>query len=158
MQLGGNIAVTESSSIPEKGDPKNGVLLSFSPSFGIFVADRLELNMYMGYSTAFGDLYQSSPHNIRIGTGLRFLFAFGQSVAVPYIGFTTGPQFSVPDSGDTRILVNVSLPVGVLFALNHHVALDVGTALSMDFMASGYKGQVAQITMPIGYFGLECFF
>jgi hypothetical protein len=142
---------------PDGGNSESGVQLNISPSFGGFVANNFLLQGGLAIQSGFGDLYDGEPTEVSFGFGFDYLFNFG-SIVVPHVGFMLGPAFEVPDqdNAETTTSIVLSIPAGILIALNEHVALDLGTRLDLSIGVSGDKATI--INLPIGFLGVRSFF
>ena len=141
--------------IPDGGNSQSGFRLEIAPHFGVFVVDGLELLFTTAMTIPFGDLYGSAPKNIGLFFGLRYVFDLGGPV-LPYLGIAFGPDFLVPDRGDTQTFFGFQLPLGILIALNRHVAINVGVKPGFAFGIGSARG--TWIRIPMGYLGVDAFF
>ena len=155
MQLGGKFTLNVDTTIPEGGNGQSGFRLEVSPHFGVFVADGFELFFATAIVVPFGDLYGNAAKNIGFFFGLRYVFDLGGRV-LPYLGIAFGPDFIVPERGNTQAFFGFNLPLGILIALNQHVAINVGLAPSFAFGVSDVRG--AMIRIPMAFLGVDAFF
>lgn len=157
MTLGGTAAFTFMDAIPDQGDSQTGWLLTISPSAGYFLIDNLMLEGAVGLTMYGGDMFdaiQNKTKTISFDVGARYFIPMG-SLAF-YAGAKLGMAFNIPEEGDTTKALAISVPAGVLWALNSHVAIDLG--LRFTYNMSLEDGGSDAIVMPIGYFGLQAFF
>jgi hypothetical protein len=155
MTLGGKFTFSVDHVDPESGGGATGVKMEFSPSFGIFIVRNLLLSTRLTIELGVGDLYDNEPKTIGFGIGLTYIFNFFTRVA-PYVGFGIGPDFLIPDQGDTQTLLGISFPFGILIALNRHVAIDVGSSINLGLDVTDPKSTILEV--PIGYLGVRAFF
>ena len=153
MQLGGNVAFMVDMVMPEEGDSVTGYQLNLSPSVGYFLMDNLELIGELGISMGFGDLYEKSAKGLSLGVGAKYFMPMG-SMSV-YFGLTLGMGFFIPDEGDTTKMLGIAVPIGILYALNEWVAIDLGLRIQYNM---GLDKQGSTLNLPIGYFGVQAFF
>jgi hypothetical protein len=155
MQLGGKLSLTVDTAIPEGGSGQSGFQLEVSPHFGVFVADGFELMFTTAIVVPFGDMYDNAPKNIGFFFGLRYVFDLGGPV-LPYLGIAFGPDFVVPSRGSTQTFFGFNLPMGILIALNRHVAINIGVAPAFAFGIGDVRGTMIRI--PMGFLGVDAFF
>jgi Outer membrane protein beta-barrel domain len=155
MTLGGQLAFEVDHFSGQGNNDLDGAVLAIQPSLGYFIVDNLLLGGHVNFSMGIGDLHDTDPTVVGFGADLRYLFNFG-SVVVPYAGIGLGPLFQIPDEGDTDFGLELSFPLGLQIALNHHVALVVGTELDVVFFVS--DPQYTRLHVPIGYLGVVGYF
>ena len=163
MMLSGSLSVMPKVTAPlsGSGSAKSGVLLSLTPGMGIFVAKHFALEFDLGLSKGAGDLYNSTSWTLGMDLGFGVYPNLGTFGAL-YVRLLVGPQVSIPSgSGSSSVpaLVsfNVSIPFGVLIAVNEHVAVDVGLRIQTTVWTQGSSSGVI-LQVPIGYFGVRSFF
>jgi hypothetical protein len=163
FELGGQLALTIDHYDPDGFDSQTGYRVSLTPKFGYFVIDNLELNAEFTFATAFHDLYEDSPKWIEFGLGARYLFSIGG--IHPYLGANFGMIFTLyPETEDTMDHTSknmlLSFPIGVLIALNDHVALDFGIKIKCMIHIKDNDEDVGLtvLSIPIGFLGVQGFF
>ena len=156
MQLGGNVSFRGEVVAPDGGDNVTGYELSFSPNFGIFVVEGLELLVRVTAQASFGDLNENDSNLYGFDGGVRYHFP--TTAVVPYVGVELGYSVLVPKGGsslDDLDIFNLSIPAGILIALNESVAVDVGVRFNYQELLDG-SGSI--INVPVGYLGVQAFF
>ena len=153
MQVGGSASfnVEQVSSVAVT----RGYRFSVSPGFGYFVIDRLELRVGAGFDVPFGSLHQDATKTVFVDGGARYYLDAGHGL-YPYLGAAAGPLLAILDTGETSTSIAFSIPFGLLYAFNRHVALDVGARV--DYSRVLTNGSGSTLTVPIGYFGVQAFF
>ncbi len=111
--------------------------LTISPTVGYFVMDNLAVIVDADIIYPMG--FDGAELDYGIGAGAKYYHDLGSVIAYggALIGYADALSFSVP--------------LGVLFPLNEHVALDFGAELNYDTDAS-------QLTTPAGWMGVAAFF
>jgi hypothetical protein len=153
---------------PDGGESATGFLFEFEPFFGGFVVRNLLIGGSFNVRSGFGELYEGPPHcsspwveggdtEVGFAFELQYLFNFGSRV-VPYLGFSFGPGFCVPepDNIETNVDLRMRFPAGLLIALNAHVAINIGMRFELDAGVSGDKSTI--IRVPIGFLGVNAYF
>ena len=153
MQLGGSVSLTPNVLMPEQGSNSTSFSFTFAPNVGYFVIDNLELTGGVGAVVFFGDNTDNLPKLVGFDLGARYLLPLGS--LAPYFGLSLGMGFTIPSQGDTFKTFRINAPLGLLFALNQHVAIDVGLRVRFSI---GLDDQGNQLLLPIGYLGLQAFF
>jgi hypothetical protein len=154
MQLGGGLAFRIDAVMPDEGDTTTGYVLGIEPSFGYFIIDGLEVVGNVGVDLSFGDLYTDSDIPIWFTVGARYVIDLGM-IIYPYAGAQVGMRFDIPNEGDTTKWLLLDVPLGVMLALNEHVALDLGARVDVGIYLD--DPGMTQLMVPIGYFGVEAF-
>ena len=163
MQLGGVATFDIDMEMPDKGDSVTGFALDVAPSFGYFIIDNLELSVGASAGMGFGDLYENAAKTFGFGLGAKYFIALGPVVG--YAGLGVGMDFVMTDDvtvdnvtvdGATTKALALGVPLGVLYPLNEHVAMDLGTVIS--YSMSLEDGGGASLNVPIGYLGVQAFF
>lgn len=131
--------------------PKGGhaiVGLDIAPSFDYFVSRGFSL----GISTSVGRVSLTGDHPWKFSIFPRGIYhvEFG-GLIYPYFGASAGVEWSTEIKGIAFLL---AAPVGILIALNSHVAIDFGVPVQFIFSGDGYLGA----KLPIGYLGVQAFF
>lgn len=155
MQLGGEFTFNVDTMIPDGGNAQSGFRLEIAPHFGVFVADGFELMFTTAMVIPLGDLYENVPKNIGLFFGLRYAFDLGGPV-LPYLGIAFGPDFIIPERGDSQPFFGFRLPLGILIALNRYVAINVGVTPGFSFGLGNARG--TWIRIPMGFLGVDAFF
>ncbi len=153
MQLGGAATFDIDMTMPEVGDGETGFRLNVLPSVGYFLMDNLELVGTAGLGMGFGDLYDPSSTLVGFGVGAKYYMPVSNMFM--YFGAQVGMGFIMPDQGDTLKNLVISIPIGLLFPLNEHVAMDFGTMITYNM---GMDDQGSSLNVPIGYLGVQAFF
>ena len=154
MQLGGVAALDVEMTMPEEGDSTTGYLLGVAPTFGYFIMDNLELFGGINAVMGFGDAYEGAAKNMGFDVGAKYFMGFG--AVTGYAGLSVGMAFMMPDEGDTMKNLLIGVPLGVLYPLNEHVALDLGTVVNYNMSLEDGGG--AFLNVPLGYLGVQAFF
>lgn len=155
LMLGGRLAFDVGHFNPDQGDSQSGVVLDFSPVFGGFAVRNLLLYGGLEVSKGWGDLYENDPTDFGFRFGLQYLFNY-RSIVVPYIGFTLGPTFQFFEGGNSGTAFGMSFPAGILISLNAHVAVNIGTEVTLTIGVDDPEATIVQV--PIGYLGVSAFF
>ncbi|MDJ0765488.1 MAG: hypothetical protein QNJ97_21080 [Myxococcota bacterium] len=165
MQAGGTIALQIDAVKYDDDDIEGGGggVFTFAPMAGYFIMDNLELIADIGFSVNFGDAYPFEEKNFFFDIGAKyFLMQFGAFHL--YAGLLWGMDFLIYDFDDDGTTISqkintmvISVPVGLLFALNQHVAIDLGTRFNFGF-GLGDNPVAFAFSMPIGYLGVQGFF
>lgn len=133
---------------------QTGFEFSLSPRVGYFVVDRLELELALGLSVGFGDGYTSPLVWFTPSLGARYHFELGSRLSL-YVGLEVGLSSSEWAGSFSVHGVLFSVPVGLLVALNHRVALDLGVQPTLEVDPdTGYL----VFTASVGYLGVRAFF
>lgn len=132
--------------IPKDGDTLVG--LNFSPTFNYFVVRNFSLG-FAGSVERASLTAKNLPWNFSLGLSTKYYFDLGP--IYPYVGGGVAMGWKTQIEGLNFIF---SAPVGVLVALNSHVALDFGVPINFYFNRDGYFGA----KLPIGYLGVQAFF
>ena len=120
-----------------------------------YLADGFYLGGGFIIGGGFGDLYSGSTMNISpIQINLGYVVPL--ETVLPYVGFGTGPMFTVPDEGDAAVSLSMTFGAGILVPLNYHVALQIGLHPTVLIGLSNFQGTV--FSMPFGAIGIRGFF
>jgi hypothetical protein len=153
MHLGGTLTFDVDMFMPKEGDSQSGFRLNVAPSLGYFVSDNIEIGGQLLFAMGFGDLYDNSDK--LLGFAAFGKYYVGSGKLRPYAGVGLAMEFVMPDEGDTTKYLAINVPIGLMYSLNSHVALDLG--LSFLF-AMGLDDQGNTMTIPVGYLGVSAFF
>ena len=153
MQLGGVTTFDIDMYMPEEGSNKTGYKIIATPSFGYFISDNLELNGSIQLGTFFGDLYDGFGTVLGFNVGGRYLIDMDSFYL--HLGAQIGMLINMPDEGDNTKTLVIGVPIGLLFPLNQHVALDAGLRVNFNM---GLDDQGNMLNVPIGYLGVQAFF
>jgi hypothetical protein len=163
MQLGGVATFDIDMNMPEEGDSVTGFALNVAPGFGYFIMDNLELFAGLNAGMGFGDMYENAAKTFGFDLGAKYFMCFGPVVG--YAGLGVGMGFVMTDDQDvggvtiegatTKNLV-IGVPLGVLYPLNEHVAMDLGAVINYNMSLEDGGG--AFLNVPIGYLGVQSFF
>ncbi len=162
MQLGGSLTFNTISLVPDEGDSRTMYTLSFQPTFSAFVAKGLQIGGGLGALAWFGDGAEYMSTSVNVFVLVRYVIDT-RTIVSPYFGGRFGASFYLPadesSSDDTSTALFVSVPMGVLLALNKHVALNLGLSVDVYAWLDGdYMEDMVQIQVPVGYVGVEAFF
>jgi hypothetical protein len=152
-QLGGQATVKVSHST--QGTAETATHVALNPGAGWFILDGLELRVGIGFDVLLENGHANSGVVLSGDVGVRWFYQ-GLGSLVPYVGAAVGPSWSFTNTDDTAMTLAMSVPVGMLFAFNPHVALDVGARLDLDVGLQNAQGTTAQLAL--GYFGVQAFF
>ncbi len=152
MQLGGAVTFDINMYMPKSGSNATSYQLGFAPEFGYFIMDNLEILGVLNATMAFGDATDKTKH-IGFGAGARYILKMG--AMSPYFGLLVGMNFAIPDEGSTVKAFDIIAPIGLMYALNEHVALDFGLKVTFSL---GLDDQGNWLMVPIGYLGVQAFF
>jgi outer membrane protein W len=87
-----------------------------------------------------------------LGMGLTGTYYFDLRGALyPYLGVLAGVGYQTQQE---LMLFQLGFPIGILVALNNHVALKMGVPIALNFSTKGFLGA----ELPIGYIGVQAFF
>ena len=158
MQLGGTVNFRGQVFQPDSEDVDSisGYELTFSPGFGIFVAEGLQILANVGVNVGFGELNENQSNVYSIDGGVRYFFP--TSSVVPYVGIQLGFSLVVPKgdgAGDNSEALEIIVPAGALIPLNESVALDLGIRMNYTTFLSGGG---SFIDVPFGFLGVRAFF
>ena len=145
MKAGGRIQMPIT--IPREGDTIVG--LDISPNFDYFVAKSFAI----GFSPSVERKSltgKNIPWSFSLGLSGTYHFDLGGTI-YPYVGAGAGISWKTEVKG---INFALSAPVGILVALNNHVAIDFGVPIKFIFSGEGFLGAL----LPIGYLGVQAFF
>jgi hypothetical protein len=172
MQVGGMIGIeisahkfdTVNADGDSVSDTAGGGIFTFSPDAGYFIINNLELVGGIGFSIPFGGAYDFYPKNIFFDVGARYFFGLSQLLSL-YVGGSFGMNINImeftDDDGNTTKTtlpsILLTVPAGLLIALNRHIALDVGTKFIFDIGVGDNSGDF-WLHIPIAYFGIQGFF
>jgi len=152
-QLGGQASVKVSHST--QGSAETATHVSLTPGAGWFVADGLELRVGLGFDLLLENGHSNNGVAVWGDVGVRWFYR-GLGSIVPYVGAGLGPTAAFTNTDDTAVTLALSAPLGVLFALNRHVGLDVGARFEVDFGLKNSQGTTLQLAL--GYVGVQAFF
>lgn len=162
MELGGTIDFRTDVTIPSEEDSLVGFVLNISPMAGYFVADGLELAAKVGFGFYFGEMYDSDEYDrnadsISFGVGARYFIDLERCI-VPYVGAAFGMNFLLPkgEAADVKKSLAVEVPLGLMIALNEHIAIDLGIMATYIFSLEDEGGST--LSIPVGYMGVQAFF
>ncbi len=164
MQLGGEISINPRVMI-RKGDVPNksegGGIFTFSPFFGYFVIDKLELLFDFYLTVPFGGTDGGSDVVLGFDGGARYFIDF--NVVALYMGGMIGPNWRIPDNPVAPVedYFNINLMVGVLMPLNRHIGVDLGMRMLFNIRVDRDFPDGADrtwISFPMGYLGVSGFF
>jgi len=154
FQLGGNISLGFTRDLERE---RTSFYYYLAPHIGVFLVDGLELKLNLSHQGSF-DERSGSADNFGFGVGLRYIFDTG-TVIYPHLGADVGLSFTGFANDPNAVATAVSVPLGILIALNRHVALDVGIAFSYRKQVGGRMSDHAgYFHVPFGYWGVEAFF
>lgn len=125
--------------------------LSIAPALDYFVSRNFALGIAPKISKE-AISGAASPWFFEAALTGTYYFDLGGAL-YPYIGAKAGIGW-MSAKEKTNFLFTLGAPVGVLVALNNHVALNFGVPINFYFTTDGYQG--AQF--PIGYIGVLAFF
>jgi hypothetical protein len=160
MQLGGSLSFVSNIYLPDEGDSQTMYLLSVQPTFSAFVVKGLEIGGGLGAQAWFGDNSEYMSTSINLFVLVRYVIDT-KSIVSPFFGGRFGVAISIPDeesNADTGYGVAVSLPMGVLLALNKRVAISLGLSVDVTAWMSGSMEDTVVVSVPVGYLGVEAFF
>jgi len=151
MQAGGTVAFVIDFNAAN-GFSRALYSLNIAPEFGYFVIDNLELGARFQFVPTFGD----TPFQgvLALDFGAKYHFKIAPRFAM-YAGLLIGPGIEWVDGQGSTGRFDVELPVGVLFALNQHVALDLGFRFNL---IQNFSPSSTRISIPIGYLGVQSYF
>jgi len=166
MQLSGSVSTSLSASAPltttsAAGLDRSGVWVGVTPGFGIFVANHFALQFDLTLSGGVGTSYSSSPFTVGADVGIGVYPTLGSFGAL-YVRVLAGPSYSSYPatsglSAYSGTAFSLSVPFGILIALNQHVGLDLGMRLNLTVRF--YPGSsMFYLNLPVGYFGVQAFF
>lgn len=142
-------------------DSTTGFVLGVSPSVGYFLADHLELRVALSLSVPFGDLFDGAVHSVGGSLGGRYHVPLGGKLSL-YAGLDLGGSHSWADQlflSFKQSRFTVGVPLGFLVALHKHVAVDAGVRVNVNMLFDGDgSGAGTELSLPIGWFGIEAFF
>ena len=122
-------------------------------SLGYFIMDDLEIDLQLGSGGQFTSPVTGLTMNF--GLGGRYYFAMGD-VYHPYFGAMV--QFDWTKDGTRNWNLNVPLSLGLLLALNSHVAIDLGLTAGLGWGLWTGAGSTPNIFGHVGYVGVRAFF
>ena len=152
-QLGGQ--ATLKASHYTQGTAETATHLSLTPGAGYFLVDGLELRLGLGFDLLLANGHANTGAAVWCDVGVRWFYR-GFGIVVPYVGAAVGPSWVFTNTDDTATTFAVSVPAGVVLALNAHVALDLGARMELDLGVRNAQGTTVQGTL--GYFGVQAFF
>ncbi len=131
--------------------PKNGptiIGLTIAPMFEYFLSRSFALTFAPSIEKpAFN---AQSPLLYALALGGTYYMNLGGAI-YPYIGALAGLG---GQTGEKELHFELGIPLGILVALNSHVALKFGLPVTFYFHQSGYRGA----HIPFGYIGVSAFF
>ena len=156
LMLGGNLSLSANILVPESGSLKTGGGISIDPNVGIFVANHLCLRGELTLGRPFGDLAVNPVTDLGLAVGLLGYPNLGTFGAI-YAGGLLGFELGIPETGSMSKRVYLTIPFGVLVALNEHLGLDVGLRINASVnLYDNYN--YGFVSTALGYFGLQGFF
>ena len=150
MTVGGRVVF-----VLDNDGNNTGMQLDIAPSFGYFLMDNLIVRGDAHARLLFGDRYDGAPKNFGFGAGAEYFF-MSMGAMKFYGGVHVGLDILSPKQGDALLMLPISVPVGVLFALNEWVALDLGLKFTFNLGLS--DGLSNSWELPIGALGAQFFF
>lgn len=150
MKAGGRIQMPIT--VPKEGDTTVGI--NISPTFDYFVAHSFSLGL-SGSAFRLSITGDNIPWYFNVGVNGIYHFDLG-GVLYPYVGAGGGMSWGtkVHNVNAYRTAFVVTVPAGLLVALNSHVALNLGVPIEFSFTSDGYQ----KMELPVGYLGIEAFF
>lgn len=145
MKVGGHMQMPIM--IPKDG--KTSVGVNLAPSFAYFVAKSFAIGVNAGVLRQ-NLTAKNAPWGFSVGlNGTYYIDLLGP--LYPYVGAGAAITWKTKIEGFDYEL---SVPVGMLIALNTSVAIDFGVPVNFIFNNDGYLGA----RLPVGYLGVQAFF
>lgn len=134
-------------------DGTTGMGIYAEPNFGYFLMDNLMLHGGVKLGIQFGDLYEGSAKTFGFNVGAQYFFMEMGAMKM-YGGLNIGLDITSPDTGDSIMYLPITVPVGVVYALNQHVGLDLGLRFTFN-LGLAPDGVVNTWHLPVGLVGVR---
>jgi len=140
--LGGSISLTANTTTDVHQ-------LRVVPSLGYFLNDNFEIAFSVHYSTNLGD---SSGSLLGGGVALLGYLDAGSVLLKSGVGFGFYTAFS---SGNNSTLIELDVPLMLVFPLNDSVALNTGVIIQVFIFPDGGDPMVQ---LPMGFLGVQAYY